>query len=856
MATNLSYARYIPSYVGKPVQEIGQLGQTLQDRYYSNLQASEQLEAIGNAVKVRDVNRPILQEALQNLRGAFDSYRDQGNWEDAEMTVRTAARNFANNDQLRAATEDFGKFQAWKSELDERFKEGEINVDQKNWALAQAAQKNNAPVEVDPVTGEYKNVWNARTPSKDMSKEIQDYTTEIAKMYKASTVDNPIAVEVTDENGNKVQKYVAYGTSKTGTPPGYFDVQTKEYIDKNTVKAAMARSILSNPSYRAYLEEASEIDVWKRTQAKGGPISILDIYNPTDPYGSLLNKAELEKLEEVFEEQGADMDKFAEDPLMIEALYRKLNMNRRVNDMIEAPSEAVSYEKIEHKFLNDIQFAEMLKLRNDLAKIRAKGEEDRKTARAKEDYEKQTMSEFVIKNTGPITENTKYDLESNNKTLQERKKELARLDNELKANAAGMTPNSFSKLKEKRDALARQVAIQENQIGAAMRYFYDTPEGENYLQKAYKEYQKYNSNANAFQAEGLLEFKDLGYEEFKAKMLKSGSFKPTSFAQKLSEMATAITVPGRPLNIFKYNQPDSFKDFLNTTKTKLLKKSQNKVEESEEEFPGLTGSTFDMPDMGQKSGVYRKVNETKTMYYEGNKTGFYALSKNGDNITADQWEQTARERVKKEHDIDDANLKAIVTTSDADHSVNGVALFPDKVALVDNKGRTFAETWVYPVDGGADERLQVGMFGRKQFPKGSSEYEDATRLAATARFHYIIPEDLNRESAYVTADSKSVYESQPFDANHNFGDKVKFVKRSVKVPNEDGLSEGTEVVWEVLLLDEKGEERALAPNTKFMDETPEGLVFKEEAKADPRRFQFKSVNDARVALFRLSLGQK
>jgi hypothetical protein len=854
MATNLSYSRYIPTYVGQPVEEIGSLGETLQNRYYQNVQASEQLETIGNAVKVRDVNKPILQEALQGLRGAFEPYKNKGNWEDAEMTVRSAARNFANNEQLKAATEDYGKFQAWKTELDERFKEGEINVDQKNWALAQAAQKNNAPVEVDPVTGEYQNVWSARTPSKDMSKEIQDYTTEIAKMYKASTVDNPIAVQVTDKNGNKVQKYVAYGTSKTGTPPGYFDVQTKEYLDKNTVKAAMARSILSNPSYRAYLEEASEIDVWKKTQAKGGPISILDVYNPTNSYNSILNKQEFEQLSESFEEQGTDMEKIAEDPLMIEALYRRLNMNKRVNDMIEAPSEAVSYEKIEHKFLNDIQFAEMLKFRNDMAKIRAKGAEDRKTARAKEDYKKQTMSEFVIKNTGPIIDNAGYDLESNSKALQERKKELARLDNELKANGEGMSPNSYSKLKEKRDVLARQVAIQENQIGSAVKFFYETDEGKDYIQKAYDEFKKFG--AQAFMSEGMEEWRDIdNIEEFKAKLLKKKDKPKKNFLERLFGNVSMGDAAANPL--VRYQDASALSTYLNDVNKRILKKTQTKVDKAEEEFPGLTGSTFDMPDMGQKSGVYRKINETKTNYYLGNKTGYYALSKKGDNITAADWEQAARERIKKEHGIEDANLKAIVTSSDADHSVNGVALFPDKVALVDNKGRTFAETWVYPVDGGADERYQVGMYGRNEFPKGSAEYEDATRMAATAKFSHIIPEDLNRESSYITADSRSIYRSEPFDkVHHNFGDKVRFFKRAVPVKNEDGLVEGREIIWEVGLLDEKGVVKAYAPNTQFMDETPEGLKFKEEVKDKLGRFQFKSVNDARVALFRLTVGQK
>jgi hypothetical protein len=839
---SLSNNQYVSQHVGLPIKELDTLGTTLETRYNDNIATADKLEVGLANLKVRDVNRPIVQGQLDNVRKGLASTVEAGNWENASMLVRQQAKAVATSPELAGALEDKAQYDAWTAELNAGLKDGTYNKEQYDFYLTKAAEQNGKPIEVDPDTGAVSNVFNFGKPTKDMSEEIKKYMTELSRLWKSNTVDSPVSVTYTDKAGKQVQGSIMYKDGKTGAPPGYYDVEQKKYITEDEVRSAMTAAVMGDPKYRSFVEESSRIKAWQAEKTNGGVFTINDLAGPTNP-NAVFTLEEFSALEASLLAEGKDPDAILADPDMVKAYFMLGSRNEIINGMIEAPVQATAFQETEHKFMVDIQFQEALRLRNDLAKVREQGRQARQTQREKQDYEKEAAAQFVVKNRGPVIDKQATDNASIAAGVAERQTELKQVQAEIaRHQAAGTNPNDIAQLMQKEAQLKTQISISGGQVASKAIAYYNTPEGNDLAKELYTRYKEFNPKVRG---------KELSFEEFKNQIVTPDQ-KASGWWGRLLNKTVAFTEGLAP-----ENNANSFNDFMQTSHNKLMRRI-DKVEAANE-LPGLSGFTYDSEDLGNKSAIFRVANETKTRAYEQNRTGYYIPNGNGGELSAVEWETALRKKYA------DQDLEVKIVTSDADHSSNGVALFPDKIAVVDKKtGATIREEWIYPIDGGADEMLQIGIRGRKEFPRGTQAHEDATRMAAMGTYTNLIQADLNKASADVKPGSGRTWKGEPIDISDG-GGTLRVIPVKVDQPNYDpqtGAKIGNNTRWQFQAVDADGNTTdahgkpyGFIPNRAYFDANGNINVDGIDSPTDIRLYQFENVNDAKVSIYKLNNGE-
>ena len=842
---SLSNNQYVSQHVGLPIKELDTLGTTLETRYNDNIATADKLEVGLANLKVRDVNRPIVQGQLDNVRKGLASTVEAGNWENASMLVRQQAKAVATSPELAGALEDKAQYDAWTAELNAGLKDGTYNKEQYDFYLTKAAEQNGKPIEVDPDTGSVSNVFNFGKPTKDMSEEIKKYMTELSKLWKSNTVDSPVSVTYTDKAGKQVQGSIMYKDGKTGAPPGYYDVEQKKYITEDEVRSAMTAAVMGDPKYRSFVEESSRIKAWQAEKTNGGVFTINDLAGPTNP-NAVFTLEEFSALEASLLAEGKDPDTILADPDMVKAYFMLGSRNEIINGMIEAPVQATAFQETEHKFMVDIQFQEALRLRNDLAKVREQGRQARQTQRAKQDYEKEAAAQFVVKNRGPVIDKQQTDNASIAESAVERTTRLKQVQAEIaRHKQAGTNTNDYGQLIQEEKQLLTQIAITKGTVESKATAYYGTSEGQTFIKDKYSEYLN----------QAKLAKKDpITFEQFKSEVLTPNKESQNWFTQFLTGVGKVFAGPGGGANS-DYNQ--DYNNFLQNTHNTVM----NRLDKAEKEdaLPGLSGFTYDSEDLGNKSAIFRVANETKTRAYEQNRTGYYIPNGNGGELSAVEWETALRKKYA------DQDLEVKIVTSDADHSSNGVALFPDKIAVVDKKtGATIREEWIYPIDGGADEMLQIGIRGRKEFPRGTQAHEDATRMAAMGTYTNLIQADLNKASADVKPGSGRTWKGEPIDISDG-GGTLRVIPVKVDQPNYDpqtGAKIGNNTRWQFQAVgadgnttDAHGKPYGFIPNRAYFDANGNINVDGIDNPTDIRLYQFENVNDAKVSIYKLNNGE-
>lgn len=123
---NITTSRYTPQYVGAPIEEIAKAVGDTQARYTANQQGIDALESALQNVTILDKGAETKSNAIQNFRKNIKAVVDSGRYEDAQPMLRQAAKDFSGDKLLRQEMSDYQSFQAYKEQLKELEKSGDL----------------------------------------------------------------------------------------------------------------------------------------------------------------------------------------------------------------------------------------------------------------------------------------------------------------------------------------------------------------------------------------------------------------------------------------------------------------------------------------------------------------------------------------------------------------------------------------------------------------------------------------------------------------------------------------------------------------------------------------------------------
>jgi len=228
----LHYANVSPTYVGQPTEELDKLGQKLEEDYNTNKDNADKLQIAVANMQVRNHNNPILQDAIKGIQTTLDENATKGNWEYAGNNVSKAAKDFAVNPLVKLAMQDKQLYDAWNKDLEGNNK---ILEEDKQYARHRASLENNKKVEIDPTTGQARNLFNGTTPPEyvDVNKKIS----ELATSLKPST--RQMLLQQAEKSG-----YLKNGSIEELTP--------------DVLRKAARDLILGSPEAKAYINFQTE----------------------------------------------------------------------------------------------------------------------------------------------------------------------------------------------------------------------------------------------------------------------------------------------------------------------------------------------------------------------------------------------------------------------------------------------------------------------------------------------------------------------------------------------------------------------------------------------------------------------
>lgn len=807
---DLTYNQKIPTYAGGLASTVDALGQELEQKYYTNQEAADNLDIALNNMVVRNVNQPLIQDAKNSINQQLKSIKERGDWENARTQVRNAAIGLKKNPLITGALQDKAQYDVWRKDLDEQLEKGQINKNQYDYYLTSSLEANNKPIEYDQEKGTYSNVFAGSRPNKDMSKDISADVEKIANSWKSSTREKPVSF--VDKNGKT--RTLAYNTNLRG----YYDLATEEYVDENEVKNSIAKSIKANPAYDSFLTEDAAIKTWQAKRRNGlGEITTEDFYDPKNPR-SLLTADEFTQLGIELNKQGIDGVKALSDPQMREALYALVQKNKTIDGIISGPAEAASFSKIKHEYKENIDYREALKFGYDMKKLAQKHSYDLQLEAMKEANKKKEdeESKLIIKTPTGIVNNPK-DLDAIRTQTARAKSELDAVNKEIEDNKKGNSSADISQLLQRQSELQTQLGVGKRTITNSWDVVSNIPEDNNYLQNQYKAYKDVYPNTT--------------FDQFKKAVIEYNP-KQTSFMERFRRrfLASPLEQIGRKVGVF---DADSI---LNSTSNYIAKKAGKIVEANPNVdvtlSQGLTGNALTQPDDSKKSGIIQIASKTLTNAYKENKQGFYVTG----GATAADWEQAMRKELggkitSKDKDSETDKIEVKIVPTDADHSTDGRALFPHKITVTNKETGETRSQFIYEGDGGLDTRRQIAKQLLKSSDLGTAEYRDAEHMYAQSLFPELVVPDINSDANFVKSNSNTG--TTKYEKTTKIGGvSIKLVKKPYTY--DDG-SRG--VVWTAEL-----------PNGRMIP----NFDMKDVQVGNQEEFNhFKSLDDLKVNYYRL-----
>ena len=195
---SLSYAEPENLYMGKPVQEVKALNRQLNEDFINNYNEIDKLDILAKNLDVNSIDYKTKLEAIDNIKKQFQNFVDKGDYENATFAVAKAKKDFETNQLLIGAKKSRENTVNYYKDLNKKKEEGKLREDDYNYAITLSQLQNNKPVEIDPITGQIKNIFSGVDILEDQTKQIYDDTFKTINDWKEGSI-----VYGVDRNGEQ-----------------------------------------------------------------------------------------------------------------------------------------------------------------------------------------------------------------------------------------------------------------------------------------------------------------------------------------------------------------------------------------------------------------------------------------------------------------------------------------------------------------------------------------------------------------------------------------------------------------------------------------------------------------------------
>lgn len=222
-------------YAGAPVQEVKALAQTANQEFQKNTDAFDTLDVAAKNLNVLDKDYAVKKAAIEKVKSQLQQAA-QGRMEMAASNARTAAKDFATNDVLNAAQQDYQSYGAYTKDINDR---KELNPESKHKALALTQYANQNAIEKDQKTGLLKNRFSGYVaPEKDI-----DIAKETREFLNGARDDGGV---IRDKAGNPILKDIGNGQ--------YIGMGKWEGISRKQAEQMATEYAMQSPTIQSYLQ--------------------------------------------------------------------------------------------------------------------------------------------------------------------------------------------------------------------------------------------------------------------------------------------------------------------------------------------------------------------------------------------------------------------------------------------------------------------------------------------------------------------------------------------------------------------------------------------------------------------------
>lgn len=812
---DLLYAQYQSPYAGLPVNEVNALGSKLEEQYLQNQDAADLLQQKLREMKVRDPNRPLLEEKIGEVGNTIAQINERGDWENARGLLRNTANRFANDPLVRGALDDQKKYDEWEAMMKERLGRGVISQSQYDNAIGLASATNTNAVTYDENTRKYGNMFDAYSPveqqniGKDMMILVQD--------WKANKRD----IQFKDAKGGTVNyRY---------TPRGYINVQTETYVDEKEVAGALRQVIAGDRRYKDYLEEEVRFEMFNSGLGlkNGGKAVTVDDFTKVG--------ITPEEFETYVEKNGWDYDALVNDPEVLEGIFMELGVAGKIDNYIKPAAEKAGFSQIENQFLTDHILMAGIEHSNRMKEINAQ--------KKAQEFEKPDLSPITISNPGALIPGKAFDSKAASEAAAQTRSELAKVERALSTHNTNKPQGNYSELKQQQAELKSRLAAQTVTTRATATEFLGTDKGKKALDRAYGYYKSTVGNATPMSKERFAEEMKNVYSptEFPQRQAAKAGFKNAALGL-INPVASLIGAVSDMVNGANNKDPkqteraafwESYQMFHKGTNAAFTPQgnSVNQFVKKNESigFGSEFGNVLTGEDLGQKSPYVYRMNEALTNRVVGNRTDYLVAG-------GVQLDAYINQYAKKEGK-DPAKISIKVAMTDMD---GGDGSYPHYITLIDKDTKeTIHQTYLFPKSGGGQERYNTGIAMMQENQPGSANYRIGNYMAASAMLPELSKTKIAPQLSAITDNSPAsappVY-TQPVNIN---GQTFRVGKMRRQYFDDEGKPVGTNTVYRLELLDEKG---------KPIDALPNPAMAAAGATGDAA-FDYSSLDDIQVGMF-------
>lgn len=243
---------YVSTYVDPQSVKISE---TLRNRFVENFKANDELTLSVDQMKAalpfeNDIKRK--NELQQQINTTLEGLSTRGDYENLGFAVHRASKEFAQ--AYSPIKENYERYQAALTSIDEQYKKGDINSEQYNKASSYIT-KGYKGFEMDSATGKAKGGTMFSAPTIVRDPKIMDLVTkrlEILEMKKRGYEEGSI---VTDENGTYKRKIGAY---------------TEEIPEADVM--AVYNAVIQEPDVSAYLTQMADMKTHEADKSGQTPV--------------------------------------------------------------------------------------------------------------------------------------------------------------------------------------------------------------------------------------------------------------------------------------------------------------------------------------------------------------------------------------------------------------------------------------------------------------------------------------------------------------------------------------------------------------------------------------------------------